>query len=134
MHTQYFVSSNVFFSFAPPLKKEKNEKASDTEKISSSTQTLHLHEQGLSAGEIAEQRNLALSTVEGHLAQLITTKEVDVFTLMPKEKVMAVVEAIDAIDSQAAGALMAHLGNAYSFSELRYGINYWKYLQAQKTV
>lgn len=116
------------------VKKEKKEKTSDTEKISSSTQTLNMHKQGLSAGEIAEQRNLALSTVEGHLAQLVATKEVDVFTLMPKEKVMAVVEAIDAIDSQAAGALMAHLGNSYSFSELRYGINYWKYLQTQKTV
>lgn len=116
------------------VKKEKKEKTTDTEKLSSSTLTLNLHKQGLSAGEIAEQRNLALSTVEGHLAQLITTKEVDVFALMPKEKVMAVVEAIDKLDSQAADALMTHLGNAYSFSELRYGINYWKYLQAQKTV
>jgi hypothetical protein len=115
-------------------KKEKKEKQVDSEKLSSGAQTLALHKQGLVVGEIAEQRNLAVSTVESHLAQLVANNAVDVFTLMPKDKVMAVVEAINTLDSQAAGALMAHLGNHYSYAELRYGINYWKYLQAQKTV
>ncbi|MDI9365726.1 MAG: HRDC domain-containing protein [Flavobacterium sp.] len=115
-------------------KKEKKEKQTDTDKLSSSVQTLTLHKQGLSISEIAAQRNLAVSTVEGHLAQLIISNEVNVFTLMPKEKVMAVVEAINTLDSQFAGALMTHLGNNYSYTELRYGINYWKYLQTQKTV
>ncbi len=114
-------------------KKEKKEKPTDTIKESTTTQTFNLYKQGLNVAEMAAQRNLAVSTIESHLAQLVAINEVDVFKVMAAEKVHAVLDAIDAIKSDVASVLMNHLENAYSFSELRFGINYWKYLQKNKS-
>ena len=113
-------------------KKEKKEKVADNTKESTSTKTFNFYKQGLNVSEIAAQRNLALSTIESHLAQMVTINEVDIFKLMAPEKVHAVLDAIDATKSDVASVLMMHLGNAYSFSELRFSINYWKYLQKNK--
>ena len=113
-------------------KKEKKEKVADNTKESTSTKTFNFYKQGLNVSEIAAQRNLALSTIESHLAQMVTINEVDIFKLMAAEKVHAVLDAIDATKSDVASVLMMHLGNAYSFSELRFSINYWKYLQKNK--
>ncbi len=114
-------------------KKEKKEKPVDVSKESTVTTTYNFYKQGLTVTEIAEQRNLAVSTIESHLAQLIKTNDVDVFRLIEKEKMDAVLKAIEATNSDAAGALMTHLGNGYTYSELRYGINYAKYLKEKET-
>jgi ATP-dependent DNA helicase RecQ len=113
-----------------PNKKEKKEKSVEkTNKESTTIQTLNLYKQGLSTSDIATQRNLSIGTIEGHLAQLVKQNEVDVFKLMEAEKINAIVKAIETIDSDSATALLSHLGNSYSYSELRYGINYAKYLK-----
>ncbi|MFP5041202.1 helix-turn-helix domain-containing protein [Parasediminibacterium sp. JCM 36343] len=91
--------------------------------------TLRMFKEGIDPAAIAQQRNLAMGTVEGHLAQMVKTNEVDIFKLMEAEKVNAIVKAIDTLNTDNASALLEHLGNAYSYSELRYGINYAKYLK-----
>ena len=96
--------------------------------------TLKLFNEGLSINEIAQKRNFAISTVEGHLAQLVKTNEADVFSILSRVKVEAILQAIEAIKSDGATELLAYLGNDYSYTELRYGINYAKYLKSQTSI
>ena len=113
-------------------KKAKKEKVADIIKESTTTQTFNLYKQGFSVAEIAAQRNLAPSTIDSHLAQLVTANEVDVFKLVDAKKINNILDAIEANKSDVASVLKTQLGEDFSFSELRYGINYWKYLQKKK--
>ncbi len=109
---------------------EKNEKGEHvTNKESSQGQTLKLYLEGISIQEIAKQRNFSISTIEGHLAQLVKTNEVDVFKLLSEEKVNAIVKAIETIETDSATSLLEYLGSDYTYTELRFGINYSKWLK-----
>ena len=109
---------------------EKNEKGEHvSNKESSQGQTLKLYLEGVSIPEIAKQRNFAISTIEGHLAQLVKTNEVDVFKLLSEEKVNAILKAIETIETDSATSLLEYLGSDYTYTELRFGINYSKWLK-----
>ncbi len=125
----YARAKNLQTSIDKKPKKDKKEKIVDTNKESTATQTFNLYKQGLTVAEIAVQRNLAASTIDGHLAQLVSINEVDVFKLVDPKKINTILEAIETNKSDVASVLKAQLGDDFSFSELRYGINYWKYLQ-----
>ncbi len=115
-------------------KQEKVQRSQNTvvEKESTTDFTLRLHKQGLSVEAIVAERNLAKSTIEGHLALLVKDNVIDVFTLLDAVKVNAIVAAIEKLQSEKATDLMQELGNNYSYSDLRYGINYYRFKYANK--
>ncbi|MBC7651899.1 MAG: HRDC domain-containing protein, partial [Deinococcales bacterium] len=83
-------------------KKPKKEKVVNTTKESTTTQTFNLYKQGLTVAEIAAQRNLAASTIDSHLAQLVSTNEVDVFKLVVHKKINTILKVIEANKSDVA--------------------------------
>ncbi|MFY7901085.1 MAG: helix-turn-helix domain-containing protein [Chitinophagaceae bacterium] len=112
---------------SPSQKQKSNQQVSSTKENTYQT-TLRLYKNGSSIETISAERNLAKSTIEGHLAVLVKEKEIDVFTLMSKEKVEAVISAIKKLATDKISLLLEELGNDYAYSELRYGIQYYHLL------
>ncbi len=81
--------------------------------------SLDLYKAGKTIDEIAQERSLARSTIEGHLAHFVGRGELDIHDLMDA----AAVEEIAAyyVDHQttAASEVRAHFGEKYSYGELR---------------
>jgi hypothetical protein len=103
------------------------------DKEPTASHSFRLYNEGLSLEQIAEQRNLTVTTIEGHLAQMIKTGDLPVLKLLSQEKLNAIMKGIETIGIEGgAAALMDFLGDGYSFPELRYGINHAKFLKEKQ--
>jgi hypothetical protein len=96
-----------------PGKSNKTPKG-ETHRIS-----LHLYKAGIPIAEIATRRNLAVTTVEGHLASFIPTGEIDLKELVPEEKIDIIRTTFSELGNTTLNALKAKLGDNYSFGEIR---------------
>lgn len=81
--------------------------------------TLHLYKAGIPVAEIAAKRNLAATTVEGHLASFIPTGEIELKELVPEEKIEAIRTAIRELGNTTINAIKSKLGENYTFGEIR---------------
>jgi hypothetical protein len=81
--------------------------------------SLHLYKAGIPIAEIAVRRNLAVTTVEGHLATFIPTGEIDLKDLVSEEKIDIIRTTFSALGNTTLNALKARLGDNYSFGEIR---------------
>lgn len=81
--------------------------------------SLHLYKAGIPIAEIAARRNLAVTTVEGHLATFIPTGEIDIKELVPEEKIDIIRTTFSELGNTTLNALKARLGDNYSFGEIR---------------
>ena len=89
--------------------------------------TLALFQQGYSVEAIAQQRQLKPATIMTHLELLILNGEsIDIDTLVPPDRQRAIHQALDTMDTIALADLREHLGNAYSFDDLRLGRATWQ--------
>jgi hypothetical protein len=103
-------------------------KRAKREKGASHRDSLILYREGKSLNEIAKLRNLAVGTIEGHLASLVFTGDVDVSELVNEEKKNAILKAIDSPEITATN-LRHKLGDGYSFGEIRAVMNYYRLKQ-----
>lgn len=110
-------------------KKEKKEKPP---KGQSQQESLSLFRNGINISEIAKMRNLAESTIGGHLAMFVRTGELSIHELVPEEKVEVILPLVKELDSQAVTPVKEKLGDDYSYSEIRAVINHWQWLQERQ--
>lgn len=83
--------------------------------------TLDLFHSGQSPTEIAVTRGLAISTIEGHLAEAMEAGEqVDLGRLVGEEKRLAIESAIAELGPASLKPIMEKLGEGYSYGELRF--------------
>jgi ATP-dependent DNA helicase RecQ len=83
-------------------------------------QTLHLHQQGLSPQEIAEQRSCSLSTVYNHLETLIEAKQaINLDSLVSPELRSQIESAIETVGDFSLKTIREHLGEAFSYEDIR---------------
>jgi ATP-dependent DNA helicase RecQ len=83
-------------------------------------QSLALHRAGKTMQEIAIERGLGLSTIEGHLARFVTAGEVKITELVSQKKIAAIREAIAKYgESGYLSPIKEALGEEYSFGEIR---------------
>jgi ATP-dependent DNA helicase RecQ len=95
---------------------------SDTQRL-----TLQLYQQGLKPFEIAEQRNLRLSTIATHLAELIEMGyDIPLDDLVPEERQDKIREAIAAVGADSRRRIRDHLGESYGYDEIHYVQAWWK--------
>lgn len=73
-------------------KKGKVEKKSDDQKSDTKTISYNLFTQGKSIEEIAKERNLAISTIEDHLAAFVATNELDINKIVSPENQILIKE------------------------------------------
>ena len=94
--------------------------------------SLQLFKEGKSIAAIAAQRGMAQSTIEGHLVHFIVTGEVDVKDLVPENKIVPILEALEATGGNASTPVKEKLGEAYSYGEIRAVMQYRSWLQKEK--
>jgi DNA-binding NarL/FixJ family response regulator len=96
-----------------PAPKEKAEKI-DTRKIS-----LDLFENGMTIAQIAEQRSLAPSTIEGHLAFWIEKGKLDIDRVVPQQRRKMIAEQLDTTSTNSLKKIKEDLGLEYSYGEIK---------------
>ncbi|MDP2423346.1 MAG: HRDC domain-containing protein [Bacteroidales bacterium] len=116
MITEYLAEKNinrtVDDSPLPILGKEK--------KPESKQVSFEMFEVGKTIEEVAHERGLAPSTIEGHLSYYVGTGELELEKLMPPEKIAWLMGYFAEADDLSLGIAKEVLGNDVSWSELRY--------------
>ena len=88
-------------------------------KKSTYEETLELWQQKMSIAEIAIQRKLNESTIEGHLAKLIEAGSVALADVLPNDKIEALRAAFEGFEGESVSPLKEKYGDAFSYGELR---------------
>ncbi|MBV9387721.1 MAG: DNA helicase RecQ [Chroococcidiopsidaceae cyanobacterium CP_BM_ER_R8_30] len=89
--------------------------------------TLELYQQGCNVEEIAQKRQLHSSTITGHLAQLIERNQpVDLDQLVAPERQQSILQAIQAVGLNSLKSIYEHLGQSYSYDEIRLVVARWQ--------
>jgi ribonuclease D len=97
--------------------------------VDSKRVSYELFEAGKSVEDIAKERQMAISTIEGHLAWFISSGELNIKKLVPAEKIEMISNVINEFDASGMGQVKAALGEKVSWSELRFVMNHLKYKQ-----
>lgn len=114
-----FADKNAYNEYLPKEKKVTTEtKKNKPEKGDSKKESLHFYSDGLSVSEIAKMRNLAISTIEGHLAEYVLTGDVDIYTLMPKENVNRLLQILENTDIKTAADVRNITGKDFSYGQI----------------
>lgn len=89
-------------------------------------ETYDLYKSGISITEIASLRNLSPITIEGHLSFFIEQGELDVETVVKKEKIPAIQDAVEKYGDDKLSPLKEILGDDYSYGEIKAVISWMK--------
>jgi hypothetical protein len=90
--------------------------------------SLQLYKQGKSVAEIAKERNLAYTTIEGHLSEFITTGEVEVHELISPsrlETILSILKEEKGLPNS--GLIKSKLPNDFSYGEIKTAMKYWEF-------
>lgn len=109
-------------------KKSARPPKGETQRIS-----LEMFNKGIAPADIAQQRGLAISTIETHLAGFVYTGELEVTRLVAEEKIDIIMKAIDEMDpsAKALAPLKSKLGQEVTYGELKAIMSYRERLQQQ---
>lgn len=91
--------------------------------------SLSLFESGKSIEEIAVERGLAMSTIEGHLISFIATGKLPVTALVSEEKIKAIEQVMQKLGEVPSSQIKERLGEEFSYGEIRAVINHQKLLK-----
>ena len=107
------------------------EKSKKVEKGSSLSETLAMFKSGLRVDAIAEQRSLAISTIEGHIALLIKSGDVAIQDCLEEAKISIILNAIRENKEPSMQPVKQKLGDSVSYGEIRAVINHLQFLEKQ---
>lgn len=79
---------------------------------------------GKSVTEIANERQMAVSTIEGHLAHWVGTGDLDIEKLVEPKKIKSIIAAIEHLNTRQMNPIKAFLSNEFTYSEIRFVIKY----------
>ncbi|MCL1943108.1 MAG: helix-turn-helix domain-containing protein [Candidatus Azobacteroides sp.] len=88
--------------------------------------------EGKTVEDIAVERNLAISTIEGHLSSFVRTGEIAVGELVPEEKVKVILPLIQEIGEGSLSTVKHQLSNDYTYGEIRAVLNHYLLLKSKK--
>ncbi|WP_234734008.1 helix-turn-helix domain-containing protein [Tellurirhabdus bombi] len=92
-------------------------------KIPSSAISLALLRQGKTPSEIATERNMALSTIENHLAHAVSSGELAIEEALPAEKITLIRTYLDEYQPTSMTAVKMALGEDVSYGDIRLVFN-----------
>lgn len=102
--------------------------SSKVEKVDSKKISYDLLKSGKSIEEIAVERNMVVSTIEGHLVHYISTGDLNVNQLLPQEKIDLITNYFANSKDKLLGNAKAELGDAVTYSELRFVQKYLDFI------
>ncbi|HEY9001867.1 MAG TPA: DNA helicase RecQ [Mucilaginibacter sp.] len=82
-------------------------------------ETFTLYRSGKTIQEIAAERGLATTTIEGHLSYFVQTGEINVLEFVKEEKIPAIKDAVESYGYERLSPLKEVLGDNYSYGEIR---------------
>jgi nucleoside-triphosphatase THEP1 len=91
-------------------------------KVDTKEVTLALFKEGKNLKEIAAERKVTLSTIEGHLAYFVAKQEIKASELITQDKLNDIVGAITALKSIKLNELKEHLGRSYAYGEIKIAV------------
>jgi len=97
----------------------KRQEKGETQRIS-----LRLFKQGKTIAEIAKERNLAYTTIEGHLAGFISSGEIDVLDIVTEIKLQKILEILDSAATLTSSEIRRQLGDNFSYGEIKAAMKY----------
>lgn len=103
------------------ISSKKSEKV-DTKKIS-----FDLFLEGKTIHEIATERNMATSTIEGHLAHFVGIGELDISSLLSNEKIEMISNVFISKGTKSLSKTKNELGEKATYSELKFVLNWLEY-------
>jgi len=105
------------------------EKEAEKAALSSQEISFDAFKNGKSVVEIAQDRNMAVSTIEGHLSLYVGTGELNIDRLVEPKKTKAILAFIEKNKTRGMNEIRAALGNDFTYSEIRFVL---KHLEANR--
>lgn len=129
---RFSTNADYYNKYQPgePTKKIKEVKPKPV-KGSTNEESFKLFKEGKSVEEIATLRNLAQSTIIGHLSTYVAKGELDVEALIEKEKLQPILSVIAEVGAESMNAIKSKLGDEFSFSDIKIVLGHysWKLQQ-----
>ncbi len=97
------------------------------EKIDTKSQTFNLYKEGFTIEEIVKERDLAITTIESHLATYVAKGVLPLSNFVDKKKIEPIIEASKEFDTINSGPIKQYLGNDYSYSEIKFVMSHVVY-------
>lgn len=112
-----FYEGTSFFKADLPFISEKIQKK--PEKGESHRESLRLYKEGKNIEAIAKERNMAVTTIEGHLASFIPSGEIAIADFLKENELAEIKKVMDKLTTTQLGPLKSALGDRFSFGQLR---------------
>jgi PIF1-like helicase/helix-turn-helix protein/HRDC domain-containing protein len=122
-----YCSKNNLTSNIAERDSKRIRKAMNGSKIDTKAVSLDLFKTGKTISEIATERKLAVSTIEGHLANFVQTGEIEIGKVIEKGKLLLIEPEIRNYMGGPITPIKEKLGDGISFSEIRYVIAWSEY-------
>lgn len=103
------------FDLPVGAEKEAEKAAMDTKQMS-----FEMFKKGQSIPEIASERNLAASTIEGHLAHFVGLGDLELGKVVEPERAKVIIAGIKKGQTKQINEIRAAIGESYRYSEIRF--------------
>ncbi|WP_374948441.1 DNA helicase RecQ [Mucilaginibacter sp.] len=94
--------------------------------------TYTLYKEGKTVAQIAQERGLSPTTIEGHLSTFVENGTLDVSAFVTEDKIPAIKDAVESYGTERLAPLKEILGENYSYAEIKAVIAWLNYQQKQK--
>jgi hypothetical protein len=101
-------------------------KPPEASKLNTKQVSFDLYKSGKTVAEIAAARNLAVSTIEGHLAYFIARRELDISEFLSKEQVDEIAGFFEERNTESLAEAKAHFGDRFLYGQLRMVLEHLK--------
>ena len=108
---------------------ENTEQEVEMAMLDSKEISFHLFKEGKHIPEIALERKMAITTIEGHLAHFVGTNEIPIEELVDPLKKAVIVAYFEEAKSTSLSEAKKKLGNEYTYAEIRFVL---KHLESQR--
>ena len=112
-----FYEGTSFFKADLPFISEKIQKK--PEKGESHRESLRLYKEGKNIEAIAKERDMAVTTIEGHLASFIPSGEIAIADFLKENELAEIKKVMNELTTTQLGPLKSALGDRFSFGQLR---------------
>lgn len=109
---------------AATISEESNTTSSSPTKTNTKLLSFELFQSGKSVEQIAEERRLAISTIQGHLAHFVIHNQLDILRLLTCEKLADIEDYFASHPASTAADAKLHFGDKYSYGELNLAIGH----------
>ena len=113
----------------PPVQTPEGELIPKKAKVDTKNLSYDLFMEGKTVSQIAEERNLTITTIEGHLAHYVGTGEIPINKFVSKELTDLIAAQFEGSVDLSLGPVKAELGEKASWSDIRFVMNHLMFLR-----